>query len=270
MVVMQKEPGVVEMGIIGDVNKLAGVVQRKGFRRAYQMVGFAARGRLMAVANKKRDAAYGLETQATVSPDELDVESPHARDGFAYVATPSKVIETFIANLPDDLSAVTFIDMGSGKGRVLLLASCHDFQETIGVEFSPELHDIACANIAKFASPRRKCKCVYSLNEDAAEYQIPSRSCAIYFNNPFTERVFTKVIQNIEQSWRASSSRMFIMYQQLRGELEDDRTANIELLESLPFLRERTVRLQSVYDRFLLASYTLRLFETVDDEDTRR
>jgi len=42
--------------------------------------------------------------------------------------------------MPIDLSKFTFIDLGAGKGRALLMASDYLFQKIIGVEFMPELH----------------------------------------------------------------------------------------------------------------------------------
>ena len=43
----------------------------------------------------------------------------------------------------------TFIDLGCGKGRVLLMASDYPFKKIIGVEFMPELHRAAQKNIAR-------------------------------------------------------------------------------------------------------------------------
>ncbi len=49
------------------------------------------------------------------------------------------------------LQDFTFIDLGSGKGRVLLMASEYPFQKIIGVEFMPELHRAAQKNIAGYS-----------------------------------------------------------------------------------------------------------------------
>jgi len=44
----------------------------------------------------------------------------------------------------------TFIDLGSGKGRVLLMASDYPFKRIIGVEFMPELHRAAQENVREY------------------------------------------------------------------------------------------------------------------------
>src|SRR5579864_7137056 len=52
----------------------------------------------------------------------------------------------------------TFIDLGSGKGRVLLMASDYPFKRIIGVEFMLELHRVAQKNIAGYSSDRQQCR----------------------------------------------------------------------------------------------------------------
>jgi len=52
------------------------------------------------------------------------------------------------------LKDFTLIDLGSGKGRVLLMASDYPFKRIIGVEFMPELHRVAEGNIRKYAEHR--------------------------------------------------------------------------------------------------------------------
>jgi len=54
----------------------------------------------------------------------------------------------------DRLRDFTFVDLGSGKGRVLLMASHYPFKRIIGVEFIPELHQVAQENIRKYTEQR--------------------------------------------------------------------------------------------------------------------
>src|ERR1700691_4568599 len=45
-----------------------------------------------------------------------------------------------------DLSEFVFVDLGSGKGRTLLMASDYPFQRIVGVELLPALHETAKGN----------------------------------------------------------------------------------------------------------------------------
>ena len=49
-----------------------------------------------------------------------------------------------------DLREFIFIDIGSGKGRALLMAADYPFRRIVGVELLPELHRVSKENIGKY------------------------------------------------------------------------------------------------------------------------
>ena len=51
-----------------------------------------------------------------------------------------------LAETPHGIQDYTFLDIGSGKGRVLMLASDAPFRHIVGVELSPALTAIACGS----------------------------------------------------------------------------------------------------------------------------
>jgi len=67
-----------------------------------------------------------------------------------YFATEPWLFRQIMQALPVDFSQFTFVDLGCGKGRVLLMASDYPFQGIIGVEFMPELVSAAQKNIASY------------------------------------------------------------------------------------------------------------------------
>jgi hypothetical protein len=72
------------------------------------------------------------------------------------------------------------------------------------------------------------------------------------------------VLGSVQAAHERSHRKVYILYQQLAGELETDRTHNIALLERSAFLRERQVSFPSRRARHLLGSYELRMFESTD------
>src|SRR5580704_15196620 len=79
----------------------------------------------------------------------VDTEEPRGQSvhntGEAYPYLPTKVAvfrESF-SRLALRYETFTFMDAGSGKGRVLLLASSLPFRRILGVEIVPELHEVA-------------------------------------------------------------------------------------------------------------------------------
>ena len=136
------------------------------------------------------------------------------------------------------------------------------------MEFSPALHEIAEDNIRRYQSPERRCQNVRSVCADAATFALPDHDCVLYFNNPFAEPVFARVLANVQAAHERSHRKLHVLYQQLAGELETDRTHNLAMLERSVFLRERQVRFPSRRSRYLLGSYELRMFESVDPPST--
>src|SRR5437868_798915 len=65
----------------------------------------------------------------------------------AYQPTDPAFFHEMICRLPAKFRDFTFIDLGSGKGRTLLMASDYCFRRIIGVEHLPTLHSIAQENV---------------------------------------------------------------------------------------------------------------------------
>jgi SAM-dependent methyltransferase len=251
-------------GSLRDLLTLAGLVRERGLWHAGRLSALAVRGRWMAAADRRREAPFGVCSDGPVELRELTIDSENRALGFPYVPSPGLLVDTLLGSLDEDLSQFCFVDFGSGKGRVLLVAAHHPFCEVVGVEFSPELHEIASGNIRSYTSPARRCRNVHSVCADAASFPIPQRERVLYFNNPFAGPVFAQVLANIRAAHERAPHKSYVLYQQLAGDLETDRTDNIATLQRAAFLRERRVRFPSRRARFLLGSYELRIFESVD------
>src|SRR5262245_23318432 len=66
-----------------------------------------------------------------------------------YQPTDPELFEQMMDSLRFDLSEFTFIDLGSGKGRTLLMAAAYPFPRVVGVELLPSLHRVALENLKK-------------------------------------------------------------------------------------------------------------------------
>ena len=111
------------------------------------------------------------------------------------------------------LQDFTFIDLGSGKGRVLLMASEHPFKKIIGVEFMPDLHHVAQENIARYSSDRQQCRQIQSICKDARDFEFPDGPLVVYLFNPFSEATFARVLENLKQSIEQAPRRpVYVAY----------------------------------------------------------
>jgi SAM-dependent methyltransferase len=111
-----------------------------------------------------------------------------------------------------DLREFTFIDLGSGKGRTLLMASDYPFVRIVGVELLPSLNEIARENIQKYKSDSQKCLDLESICGDAAHFPIPGGPLLIYLFNPFPEGPLRQVLQNLENAIRTGWRPVYVLY----------------------------------------------------------
>jgi len=121
------------------------------------------------------------------------------------------------------LKDFTLIDLGSGKGRVLLMASDYPFKRIIGVEFMPELHRVAEGNIRKYAEHGTEAPLdhlcgtgisasIENLCMDACDFRFPDGPIVLYLFNPFSESTFAQVLENLRRSVEQSPRPAYIAY----------------------------------------------------------
>src|SRR5689334_14933087 len=110
---------------------------------------------------------------------------------------------------PEDLA---FIDLGSGKGRALLLASDYPFRKIIGVELLPELHAIAAENVKRYRSKDQRCTEFQLHHCDAREFQLPPEPLLIFLFDPFPEPILRQVVSQIDRSAHEEPRNIVIAY----------------------------------------------------------
>jgi SAM-dependent methyltransferase len=111
-----------------------------------------------------------------------------------------------------NLGEFTFIDIGSGKGRVLLMAADYPFHHILGIELLPELHRVAKENLAKYKSDSQRCFAIDCIQGDASEFIFPAEPTVLYLFNPLPECALAKMISNLERSLRQHPRPMFVLY----------------------------------------------------------
>src|SRR5206468_1648251 len=119
------------------------------------------------------DLKYGTDTSGIVEVGRLDIPTERVRHAVRYQTAIVEVFLAMIRDLAINHENFVFLDLGSGKGRALLLASQFPFSAVIGVELSRNLHAVACRNIKKYKGEFRCCQRVSSICTDAGEFELP-------------------------------------------------------------------------------------------------
>ena len=124
-----------------------------------------------------------------------------------------EMIESLMRLAPKiNLPEFTFIDIGSGKGRALLMASQYPFRRILGIELLPELHRVAKENIGKYESDSQRCFVIDSVLGDGGEFAFPAEPTVLYLFNPLPESGLLRMIMNLEQSLRENPRQVFVLY----------------------------------------------------------
>ncbi len=129
-----------------------------------------------------------------------------------YQPTDPALFQEMLGNLAIDFSEFTFIDIGSGKGRVLLMAADYSFRRVIGVELLPELHRVAQENIAKYQTDSQRCFAIEAICGDAREFGFPDEPLVLYLFNPLPESTLAELVVNLEHSLRKHPRPIFLIY----------------------------------------------------------
>src|SRR5262249_41719697 len=96
------------------------------------------------------DRRYGIDTNKIMAVNEIRVETEEAQHATRYRATSVGFLRYLFKRHPVAFEHFVFVDLGSGKGRVLIEAAAFPFQRIIGVEFSRRLHLVAQESVARY------------------------------------------------------------------------------------------------------------------------
>jgi predicted RNA methylase len=158
------------------------------------------------------DRAHGVDTAGSIPLKFLEVVGPNRDFGNECVCTSPRSFGFIMDHLPPDLGSYTFIDIGAGKSRTLLLASGYAFSKVMGVEFARELVAISRQNISRFKCDTQKCRNLEIIEGDAAQFEFPAAPLVVYFYNPFSPEVFDTVLKNLIATLKASKQDCYVVY----------------------------------------------------------
>jgi len=150
-------------------------------------------------AGQRFDAELGVTTEALVFLGELDPEAigPALEHATHYEPTPVADVERLLDASPLEPARATFVDVGAGMGRVVLLAARRPFRAVLGIEVSPALVEIARENLQTARDPARVARDVRVVHADASQYRFPRGDLVVYLYNPFAAPVLDALLVNV-------------------------------------------------------------------------
>ena len=158
------------------------------------------------------DDIPGVETHRSVSLSALGTINDNSKGAQPYQPISEAAFNTIIQTLPFQPAELAFVDLGSGKGRALLLAARAGFKSVVGVEFSEELHQAATRNIAAAHGHVPHVEKIQLIHGDAVAYEPPHEAVVLYLYNPFDASVMKPVIDKWCKSMQQHSHAVWVIY----------------------------------------------------------
>jgi SAM-dependent methyltransferase len=165
------------------------------------------------------DRKYGTDTGGYLGPEELVKGRPNDAFNHGYSAIAPSVFREACRRWRETLPSVSgrieaygFVDMGSGKGRALMLAAELPFRKVIGVELSEELSRMAQKNVARWsrvAKPKAKIRVVQG---DAAKFRWPRTPLLVYLYNPFACTLVAQMAERLAAVAASGSGLVDLLY----------------------------------------------------------
>ena len=179
-------------------------------------------------AERRFDRRFGTETRSLYDRAVTDAPSASVADGNGYEATSRGALRLIVRSATKRPQDWVFMDIGSGKGRVVITAATMGFRATIGVEHSPSLARIAEENIEVFRRSYPSAPPLQSIAGDATTIELPAEPLFVFLYNPFGEATTAAFLENLARSLRATPRPVVVAYLNPR---------HAPLFDDCPFLR---------------------------------
>jgi SAM-dependent methyltransferase len=157
------------------------------------------------------DRQHGTDTGGMVPTVDLDIDDDSTKwQSNLYLGSPARVTRHLIRSLAINPADFTFVDYGSGKGRVLFAAADFPFKKVVGVEISQALHAVAEQNLVSYRGAALASD-IELWCGNALEYPLPAGDLVLHMYHPFGPDILKEMLQVIEHAKRAEPGRRILV-----------------------------------------------------------
>jgi len=162
------------------------------------------------------DETNGVRTSGLVAGRHLRTGHTHDRHVTAYYGVAPSVFRALLVRWrktrPNPFERTTFVDIGAGMGRAVLLASELPFRQVLGVELHPTLVRIARRNLAAWRRTGRAQSAARIIASDAVGFELPPGPCVAFLFNPFGAVVMRRWLRALTAAFTPRPGELDILY----------------------------------------------------------
>ncbi|HMF53086.1 MAG TPA: class I SAM-dependent methyltransferase [Edaphobacter sp.] len=169
------------------------------------------------------DQIHGTDTSGLVPARDLVTGHPNDEHVTAYYGVAPSILRNLVdrwqeSSPPHPITDYTFLDLGAGKGRAVLLASELSFRQVIGVELNPAMAAIAESNAslwrrAHAGDPTASAITpIHIVRDDALNLPLPAVPTLIFLFHPFEDPVLKTLLRRVETAFADRPGTLDILY----------------------------------------------------------
>lgn len=202
------------------------------------------------------DEANGVRTSGLIAGRDLKSGHRNDRQITAYYGVAPSVFSGLMrgwrrSGPAASVEQTTFIDIGAGMGRALLLAAEMPFRQVVGVELHPTLARMARRNLTVWRKSGRAQAPIRMCGGDALALRLPPGPCVLFLFNPFGAPVMRRFLAKIAKSFAGHPGELDILYVNNEQERVFERHSGFVRLFAGKINRSRA---DNVADRRILAN----------------
>ena len=161
--------------------------------------------------NIRGSIKYGSNTFIPIELKNLTIVGGDIKKASRYEAVSFYMLEQLLHAFRKIAGHTSIVDLGSGKGRVMMTAPFFGFTDITGIDFAKELCEQATANMKEKEKkfPHIKWKV---LNENVEDYNIDKTDSVFFMFNPFDQAVLKKFLINLDASCDLFPRTIYFLY----------------------------------------------------------
>lgn len=165
------------------------------------------------------DRKYGTDTSGYFGPEVLATGQGNDAFNYGYSAIAPSVFREACRRWRATLPAVagsaegySFVDVGSGKGRAVLLAAEFPFRKVVGIELNAKLAKVAQANVIPWRRRANSKAKIRVVQGDALNFRWPRTPLHVYLYNPFDCSLVAQLANKLAAAGGARSGLVDLLY----------------------------------------------------------
>ncbi|HEY1869693.1 MAG TPA: class I SAM-dependent methyltransferase [Chitinophagaceae bacterium] len=154
---------------------------------------------------------YGTNTFIPVELEQLTIKNGDIKKASRYEPVSFYMLEKLLGTFRKISTQTSVIDLGCGKGRMMMVAPHYGFKNITGIDFAREMCEQATINMSEKMKqfPAMKWKVI---NENVLDYSIGSADSAFFMFNPFAEEVLRDFLKKLDDSCHQFPRTVHFLY----------------------------------------------------------